>query len=70
LINIWNIEYLFVYLYKSNNKTMTKTNEMTRKEAATIMKKYEKNGMIGLKVKQEYFIAKQRWNEIVKETKK
>jgi hypothetical protein len=49
---------------------MTKTNEMTRKEAATIMKKYEKNGMIGLKVKQEYFIAKQRWNEIVKETKK
>lgn len=70
MINIWNIEYLFVYLYKSNNKTMTKTNEMTRKEAATIMKKYEKNGMIGLKVKQEYFIAKQRWNEIVKETKK
>ncbi len=40
---------------------------MTRKEAATIMKKYEKNGMIGIKVKQEYFIAKQRWNEIVKE---
>jgi hypothetical protein len=49
---------------------MEKTSEMTRKQAATIMKKYEKNGMIGLKVKQEYFIAKERWNEIVKETKK
>jgi len=44
--------------------------KMTRKEAATIMKKYEKNGMIGIKVKQEYFKAKQRWNEIVKEQKK
>jgi hypothetical protein len=52
---------------------MTNTKEMTRKEAATIMKKYEKNGMIGWKgtfPKQEYFIAKQRWNEIVKESKK
>ena len=70
MINIWKSHYLFVSLYKSNNKTMTKTNEMTRKEAATIMKKYEKNGMIGIKVKQEYFIAKERWNEIVKESKK
>jgi hypothetical protein len=40
---------------------------MTRKEAAIIMKKYEKHGMIGIKVKQEYFIAKKRWNEIVKQ---
>ena len=42
---------------------------MTRKEAATIMKKYETNGMIGVKVKEEYFQAKQRWNEIVKKTR-
>lgn len=73
MINIWKSHYLFVSLYKSNNKTMTNTKEMTRKEAATIMKKYEKNGMIGWKgtfPKQEYFIAKQRWNEIVKESKK
>ena len=41
-------------------------NPMTRKEAATIMKKYETNGMIGLKVKQEYFEAKNIWNDIVK----
>ena len=49
--------------------------QMTRKEAATIMKKYEVNGMIGEhfkskpKPRQEYFEAKQRWNEIVKEQK-
>jgi len=43
--------------------------QMTRKEAAIILKKYEKNGMIGMNVKQEYFQAKQRWNEIVKEQK-
>jgi hypothetical protein len=52
---------------------MEKTSEMTRKQAATIMKKYEKNGMIGWKgtfPKQEYFIAKQRWNEIVREEEK
>jgi hypothetical protein len=51
----------------SLNPTKKMATEMTRKEAATIMKKYEKNGMIGIKVKQEYFEAKQRWNEIVKE---
>jgi ribosomal protein L19E len=51
----------------SSNPTKKMATQMTRKEAATIMKKYEKNGMIGIKVKQEYFIAKQRWNEIVKE---
>jgi hypothetical protein len=52
---------------------MTNTKEMTRKEAAIIMKKYEKYGGIGWKgtfPKQEYFIAKQRWNEIVKEEEK
>jgi hypothetical protein len=52
---------------------MTNTNEMTRKEAAIIMKKYEKNGGIGWKgtfPKKEYFIAKKRWNEIVKEQEK
>lgn len=46
--------------------------QMTRKEAAIIMKKYEKYGMIGLKgtfPKEEYFQAKQRWNQIVKEQK-
>jgi hypothetical protein len=43
--------------------------QMTRKEAAIIMNTYEKNGMIGIKVKQEYFIAKQNWNQIVKEQK-
>jgi len=46
--------------------------QMTRKEAAIIMKKYEKYGGIGWKgtfPKQEYFIAKQRWNEIVKDLK-
>jgi len=53
------------------NKKMV--NQMTRKEAATILKKYEVNGMIGIHFKskpapkQEYFEAKQRWNEIVKE---
>ena len=73
MINIWKSHYLFVSLYKSNNKTMTNTKEMTRKEAATIMKKYEKYGGIGWNgtfPKQEYFIAKQRWNEIVKEQEK
>jgi hypothetical protein len=56
----------FSYLYTTNlnNKTMA---NLTRKQAATIMKKYEKNGMIGINVKQEYFTAKQRWNQIVKE---
>lgn len=43
---------------------------MTRKEAATIMKKYETNGMIGLKVKQEYFDAKQIYKQRVEESKK
>lgn len=43
-------------------------NTMTRKEAAIIMKKYEKNGMIGMKVKPEYFIAKQIWKQKVKES--
>ena len=43
--------------------------QMTRKEAAIIMKKYEKNGMIGIKVKPEYFIAKQIWKQKVKEQK-
>ena len=42
-------------------------NQMARKEAATIMKKYEVNGMIGPKVKEEYFIAKRIWNQIVKQ---
>lgn len=44
-------------------------NQMTRKEAATIMKKYEVNGAIftkGVFPKEEYFIAKRIWNEIVK----
>ena len=47
--------------------------QMTRKEAATIMKKYEVNGMIGIHFKskpapkEEYFEAKKRWSEIVKE---
>jgi hypothetical protein len=60
-------------LQTQKHKTMEK--QMTRKEAATIMKKYEVNGMIGEhfkskpKPKQEYFEAKQRWNEIVKEQK-
>lgn len=40
---------------------------MTRKEAATIMKKYEKNGMIGINVKEEYFTAKRIYKERVKE---
>lgn len=43
---------------------------MTRKEAAIIMKKYEKNGMIGMNVKPEYFKAKQIWKKIVKNEKK
>ena len=66
-----NYSYLYINkqtkgkdFLKSNKKMET---QMTRKEAATIMKKYEKNGMIGIKVKQEYFEAKKRWNEIVKE---
>ena len=55
---------------KSTKKMAT---QMTRKEAATIMKKYEVNGMIGIHFKskpapkEEYFEAKKRWNEIVKE---
>jgi hypothetical protein len=57
----------------SSNPTKKMATQMTRKEAATIMKKYEVNGMIGIHFKskpapkEEYFIAKQRWNEIVKE---
>jgi hypothetical protein len=44
-------------------------NQMTRKEAATIMKKYEVNGAIFTPkvLKEEYFIAKRIWNEIVKQ---
>jgi hypothetical protein len=43
--------------------------KMTRKEAAIIMKKYEKNGMIGIKVKPEYFAAKKIWKQIVEESR-
>lgn len=43
--------------------------QMTRKEAAIIMKKYQKNGMIGMNVKEEYFTAKQIWKQRVKEQK-
>jgi len=48
---------------------------LTRKEAATIMKKYEVNGMIGEhfklkpKPKQEYYEAKKIWQQRVKEQK-
>jgi hypothetical protein len=56
---------------KVNNNTKTNKkmeNQMTRKEAASIMKKYEVNGMIftkGTFPKEEYFIAKRIWNQIV-----
>ena len=43
---------------------------MTRQEAATIMKKYEKNGMIGWNgtfPKEEYFTAKRIYKEKVNE---
>ena len=42
---------------------------MTRKEAATIMKKYEVNGMVR-NVTDEYINAKQIWNQRVKEDQK
>lgn len=72
-----NYSYLYINkqtkgrdFLKSNKKMV---NQMTRKEAATILKKYEVNGMIGIHFKskpapkEEYFEAKKRWNEIVKE---
>jgi hypothetical protein len=60
------LSYIVYTITKLQN---TKTKKMTRKEAAIIMKKYEKNGMIGMKVKPEYFIAKQIWKQRVKEQK-
>ena len=44
-------------------------NQMTRKEAATIMKKYEVNGMVR-NVTDEYIKAKQIYKERVKEDQK
>jgi hypothetical protein len=63
-----------VYIKHTKGKDFLKSTQqmetqMTRKEAAIIMKKYEKNGMIGMKVKPEYFIAKQIWKQRVKEQK-
>jgi hypothetical protein len=54
---------------KDLQKKKKKMETLTRKEAAIIMKKYEKNGMIGMEVKAEYFIAKQIWKQRVKEQK-
>ena len=62
-----NYSYLYINKQTKGRDFLKSKKNMTRKEAATIMKKYEKNGMIGINVKQEYFIAKQRWNEIVKQ---
>ena len=50
--------------------------QMTRKESATIIKKYEKYGMVGIHLKktpapkEEYYIAKQIWKQRVEESKK
>ena len=44
-------------------------NQMTRKEAATIMKKYEKNGMVR-NVTDEYINAKQIYKQRVEEDQK
>ena len=43
--------------------------QMTRKEAATIMKKYEKNGMVR-NVTDEYINAKQIYKQRVEEDQK
>lgn len=62
--------------FGNGSQVITKNNNtMTRKEAATIMKKYEKNGMIGLNVKQEYFNAQQIlirsiWAQLARKSKK
>ncbi len=62
-----NYSYLYINKQTKGRDFLKSKKNMTRKEAATIMKKYEKNGMIGINVKQEYFIAKQIWNQIVKQ---
>ncbi len=68
-----NYSYLYINkqtkgrdFLKSNKKMI---NQMTRKEAATIMKKYEVNGMVR-NVTDEYINAKQIYKQRVEEEQK